>query len=56
MSGGSARVWERALVHEYDVAPAEAAEVIGDAVADDAAADDYASRLSWETCHRYSGW
>ena len=40
VAGGAARVRQRALVEEDDVAPAEVRQVPGQAVADDAGADD----------------
>ena len=43
---GPARVGQRALVEQHDVAPAQAAEVVGEAVADDAGADHDGSQLS----------
>ena len=54
--GGSPRVRKRSFVEQHDVTPAEKAEVVRDAVADDAASDDDAAGVSWEPCHRYSGW
>ena len=41
VTGGATRVRQRALVEQDDVAPAEAGEVPGHAVADDAGADDH---------------
>jgi hypothetical protein len=40
MAGRSTGVWERALVDENHVGPAEAGEVAHEAVADDAGAND----------------
>ena len=40
VAGRAARVRERALVEQQDVAPAEPRQVVGHAVADDAGADD----------------
>ena len=40
MPGGAAGVRQRSLVEQDDVRPAQADEVVGEAVADDAAADD----------------
>jgi hypothetical protein len=48
VAGRAARVGERALVEEDEVAPAEVREVIGEAVADDARADDDGSRAARE--------
>ena len=46
MAGGAARVRQRALVDEDDVLPAQVRQVVGDAVADDAGADDDDLRAS----------
>ena len=40
VSGRAAGVRQRPLVEEHDVGPAQPREVVGEAVADDAAADD----------------
>jgi len=40
LAGGPAGVGQRTLVQEHDVAPAEAGQVVDEAVADDAGADD----------------
>jgi len=47
---------KRSFVEQNDVAPAEKAEVMSDAVADYAAADDDAARVGRKAGHRYSGW
>ena len=53
VAGRAARVGQRALVEQHDVAPAETAEVIGDAVADDPGADDDDARVLRDA---HSGW
>src|ERR1700704_4834419 len=56
VTGRPARVWQRSLVEQHDVPPTEAPEVIRNAVAHDAAADDHAPRGGGKSRHRYSGW
>ena len=48
---GAARIGQRALVDEHDVRPALLREVVGEAVADDAAADHDGSRGAREAAH-----
>ena len=51
VAGGAAGVRERALVDEHDVPPAEAGEVVRDAVADDAGTDDHDLRACRKAAH-----
>ena len=52
VSGRAARVRERPLVEQHEVAPAEPGEVMNHAVADDAGADDDRLRARGEVRHR----
>ena len=52
VSGRAARVRQRALVEQDDVRPALVGEVVGDRVADDAAADDDGAGLAGRVAHR----
>ena len=51
VAGRAPRVRERPLVEQDDVRPALVGEVVGDAVADDPAADDDGSSLAGEGAH-----
>jgi hypothetical protein len=54
VAGRAPRVGQRPLVDLDDVGPAELGEVVDQAVADDAGADDDALGLGWDVCHDYS--
>ena len=49
--GGAARVGQRPLVHQDEVPPAEQGQVVNQAVADDARADDYGARARRNVTH-----
>ena len=54
VAGRAAGVRQRALVEQHDVCPPEPGEVVGDAVADDAAADDDGARAGRKAAHEVS--
>ena len=57
VAGRAARIGQRAFVHQHQVAPAQARQVVGDAVADDAAADHHGPGVLREARHlAHSGW